>query len=69
VTIKTVNLDENLIVAAEQRAHELSEEYGVTVSFSEVVRRALAAFCLPIRSTGRPMDYEKTESAAEPAIA
>ena len=67
MAIKTVNLDENLIVAAEQRAHELSEEYGITVSFSEVVRRALAAFCLPIRSTDRPKDYQPT--AAEPVNA
>jgi hypothetical protein len=64
VAIKTVNLDEHLISAAEQRAHELSQEYGVPVSFSEVVRRALAAFLLPIRSTDRPMDYKEIEPAA-----
>lgn len=62
MAIKTVNLDEHLIVATEQRARELSEEYGVTVSFSEVVRRALAAFCLPVRSIDRPKDYQPTEA-------
>lgn len=60
MTIKTVNLDDELITAAEQRARALSEEYGVTVSFSEVVRRALAAFLLPARSTDRPNIYEET---------
>ncbi|MBK9944243.1 MAG: hypothetical protein IPP13_21795 [Kouleothrix sp.] len=62
MTVKTVNLDDTLITAAEQRAQELSLEYGVTVSFSEVVRRALAAFLLPVRSIDRPKDYEKTST-------
>jgi hypothetical protein len=69
MTVKTVNLDEELISAAEQRAHELSKEYGVTVSFSEVVRRALAAFLLPVRPTNRSINCQATEQPAHPADA
>lgn len=65
MTVKTVNLDEALITAAEQRARELSEEYGVTVSFSEIVRRALAAFLLPAQSTGRLNNYQTIEQPAD----
>jgi hypothetical protein len=63
VTIKTVNLDDDLIAAAEQRARALAEEYGVPVSFSEIVRRALASFLLPIRSTDRSKGEQTTEAA------
>lgn len=66
MTVKTVNLDNDMIIAAEQRAQELSKEYGITVSFSEIVRRALVAFLMPDRSTDRPKDYEKT---ADPVAA
>ena len=59
MTVKTVNLDEELITAAERRARELTKEYGVTVSFSEVVRRALAAFLLPIQSTSSSKVYQE----------
>lgn len=67
MTVKTVNLDDELITAAEQRARELSGEYGVTVSFSEIVRRALAAFLLPARSTDRPIIYQEIEPATADA--
>lgn len=56
MTVKTVNLPDDLIDAADERARELSKEYGVTVSFSEVVRRALTAFVLPKRPTDRSMN-------------
>jgi hypothetical protein len=65
VTVKTVNLDDPLIAATEQRARELSEEYGITVSFSEVVRRALTAFCLPVRSINRPMTHQEIDRPAD----
>lgn len=68
MTVTTVNLDEELIAAAKQRARELSKEYGVTVSFSEVVRRALAAFLLPVQSTDRLNSYQQID-APEPVNA
>jgi hypothetical protein len=56
--VTTVNLDEKLITEGKKLARELTEEYGVTVSFSEVVRRALTAFLLPDQSIVRPKNQE-----------
>lgn len=64
MAVTTVSLDDALITAGKQRARELSEEYGVTVSFSEVVRRALTAFLLSDRSTDRPMIYDQPADVA-----
>jgi hypothetical protein len=60
---RNISIDEFLIEMVEAHAQNLSEEYGVPVSFSEVVRRALTAFLLPKRSTDGPMIDQKIEPA------
>ena len=62
--VTTVYLEEEQIAAVDERARKLSKEYGVSVSRSEVVRRALNAFFTPAWSTDSPMDEEKTSDVS-----
>ncbi len=66
MAVITVNLPDDQIHEADQIAAEMTADFGVPVSRSEIVRRALRAFFVTRRSNDRPEDAKET---AEPVAA
>jgi hypothetical protein len=50
MSIISVNLGDEHLAKADAIARILSESYGVPVSRSEIIRRAIIAFPMPVRS-------------------
>ena len=63
MSIISVNLGDEHLAKADVIASILSESYGVPVSRSEIIRRAIIAFPMPIRS--RTLSGTSTTTAAD----
>ena len=65
MSIISVNLGEEHLAKADAIASILSESYGVPVSRSEIIRRAIVAFPMPSRS--RDLSSASVTTAADHA--
>jgi hypothetical protein len=65
MSIISVNLGDEHLAKADAIASILSESYGVPVSRSEIIRRAISAFPMPARS--RDLSSASVTTAADHA--